>query len=204
MEAFTTFSGLGMPVDIPNCDTDQIVPARFLRRDRTEHGYDRYLFHDLRFAGDGTEKQDFIYNKPPFRDARIIVAEINWGCGSSREAAVYVLVANGIRCVIAPSFGDIHYNNCIRQGVLPVRLSQTDCDTLRLQLHDTPGSEIALDLKAQTVTGPDGKIYCFEIDPFDMHRLLNGLDEIGMTLGHDADITAFEHKHRDDFSWLEQ
>ena len=202
MEAFTTFSGLGMPVDIPNCDTDQIVPARFLRRDRTENGYDRYLFHDLRFAGDGTEKQDFIYNKPPFRDARIIVAEINWGCGSSREAAVYVLVANGIRCVIAPSFGDIHFNNCIKQGVLPVRLSDSDCGTLRRQLHKNPGSEIALYLAAQSVTGPDVKTYSFDIQPFDKHRLLNGVDDIDMTLGHSADIEAFEDKHRREYSWL--
>ena len=202
MEAFTTFQGRGIPIDISNCDTDQIIPARFLRRMRTEEGYGRYLFHDLRYSENGAEKPDFIYNKEPFRDATVLVAGINWGCGSSREAAVYVLVANGIRCVIAPSFGDIHFNNCIKQGVLPVRLSDSDCGTLRRQLHKNPGSEIALDLAAQSVTGPDGKTYSFEIQPFDKHRLLNGVDDIDMTLGHSADIEAFEDKHRREYSWL--
>ncbi len=204
MKAFITFKGAGIPIDIQNCDTDQIIPARFLRCDPTDEGYDRFLFHDLRFAEDGTEKPDFVLNNPAYRDASVLVAEINWGCGSSRENAVYALVVNGIRSVIAPSFGDIHYNNCMKHGILPVRLPKAGCDTLRQQLHDTPGVEIALDLKAQTVTGPDGKVYSFEIDRFDKHRLLNGLDEIGMTLGHDEDIKAFEHKHRDDFGWLEQ
>ena len=202
MEAFTTFQGRGIPIDISNCDTDQIIPARFLRRMRTEEGYGRYLFHDLRYSENGAEKPDFIYNKEPFRDATVLVAGINWGCGSSREAAVYVLVANGIRCVIAPSFGDIHFNNCIKQGVLPVRLSDSDCGTLRRQLHKNPGSEIALDLAAQSVTGPDGKTYSFDIQPFDKHRLLNGVDDIDMTLGHSADIEAFEDKHRREYSWL--
>ncbi len=202
MEAFTAFQGPGIPIDISNCDTDQIIPARFLRRMRTEEGYDRYLFHDLRYTENGAEKPDFIYNKEPFRDATVLVAGINWGCGSSREQAVYALVANGFRCVIAPSFGDIHFNNCIKQGVLPVRLPDSDCGTLRRQLHKNPGSEIALDLEAQRVTGPDGKTYAFDIHPFDKHRLLNGVDDIDMTLGHRTDIEAFEEKHRVDYSWL--
>ena len=204
MKAFTKFKGAGIPIDIPNCDTDQIIPARFLRRDPTDEGYDRFLFHDLRFAKDGTDKPDFVLNNPAYRDASVLVANINWGCGSSRENAVYVLVANGIRSVIAPSFGDIHYNNCMKHGILPVRLQKTECDTLRQRLHDTPGVEIALDLEEQTVTGPDGNIYNFEIDRFDKHRLLNGLDEISMTLEYDADIAAFEQKHRSNYSWLEQ
>jgi 3-isopropylmalate/(R)-2-methylmalate dehydratase small subunit len=204
MEAFTTFRGVGIPIDIQNCDTDQIIPARFLRRDPTDEGYDRFLFHDLRFAKDGTDKPDFVLNNPAYRDASVVIANINWGCGSSRENAVYVLVANGISSVIAPSFGDIHYNNCMKHGILPVRLQKANCDTLRQQLHDTPGVEIALDLEEQTVTGPDGNIYSFKIDRFDKHRLLNGLDEISMTLGYDADIIAFEHKHRSNFSWFEQ
>jgi len=204
MEAFTTFKGAGIPIDIQNCDTDQIIPARFLRCDPTDEDYDRYMFHDLRYAEDGTEKAGFIFNNPAYRVASVLVAEINWGCGSSRENAVYVLVANGIRSVIAPSFGDIHYNNCMKHGILPVRLAKAECDRLRQQLHETPGAEIALDLEAQTVIGPDGKVYSFEIDPFDKNRLLNGLDDIGLTLGYDADIATFEHKHRDDYSWLEQ
>ena len=204
MKAFITFKGVGIPIDIQNCDTDQIIPARFLRHDPTDEGYDRFLFHDLRFAKDGTDKPDFVLNNHAYRDASVLVAKINWGCGSSRENAVYVLVANGIRSVIAPSFGDIHYNNCMKHGILPVRLPKADCDTLRQQLHDKPGVEIALDLEEQTVTGPDGNIYSFEIDRFDKHRLLNGLDEISMTLGYDADISAFEHKHHSNFSWFEQ
>lgn len=204
MEAFTTFKGAGIPIDIQNCDTDQIIPARFLRRDPTDKGYERYLFHDLRFAEDGSLKAGFIFNNPAYHRASVLVADINWGCGSSRENAVYALVANGIRSVISPSFGDIHYNNCMKHGILPVRLAKADCDWLRQQLHEIPGVEIAMDLEAQIVTGPDGKTYAFEMDPFDKHRLLNGLDDIGFTLGHDADITAFEIKHRDDYRWLEQ
>ena len=204
MEAFTTFKSAGVPIDIQNCDTDQIVPARLLRHDPSTEGYDRFLFHDLRFNEDGSEKPDFIFNNPAYRGAGVLVADINWGCGSSRENAVYVLVANGIRCVIAPSFGDIHYNNCMKHGILPVRLPKADCDSLRQQLHETPGAEISLDLEAQKVTGPDGKNYAFEMDPFDKHRLLNGLDDIGFTLGHDADITAFEQKHRGNYGWLEK
>jgi 3-isopropylmalate/(R)-2-methylmalate dehydratase small subunit len=202
MEAFTMFKATGIPIGIPNCDTDQIVPARFLRRVRTDPGYDRYLFHDLRFNDDGTEKPDFVFNRAPYRNGKIIVADVNWGCGSSRENAVYVLVANGIRAVIAPSIGDIHFNNCMKHGVLPVRLPRADCDLLRRQLHDEPGAEIALDLEAQTVTAPDGKVYRFEMDPFDKHRLLNGLDDIELTLRHEPDITAFEDRHGRDYSWL--
>lgn len=202
MEAFTAHKGVGIPIGIPNCDTDQIIPARFLRRERTDEGYDRFLFHDLRFDSDGSEKPDFIFNDAAFKGASVLVADINWGCGSSREQAVYALASNGFRSVIAPSFGDIHYNNCVKQGILPVRLGKEICDRLRQQLLERPGAEIALDLEVQTVTGPDGSVYAFEIDPFDKHRLLNGLDDIGMTLEHDADISAFEKRHGDDYRWL--
>lgn len=202
MEAFTTHKGMGLPIDIPNCDTDQIVPARFLRRNRTDDGYEKFLFHDLRFNEDGSERADFIYNKPPYNRASVLVADTNWGCGSSREQAVYVLVANGFRAVIAPSFGDIHYSNCVKQGVLPVRLADEECDRLRQQLHDAPGAQIALDLDAQTVTGPDGQVYGFEIDTFHKHQLLNGVDDIGLTLGHEGEIDAFEAKHRESYEWV--
>ena len=202
MEAFTTFTSHGIPVDIVNCDTDQIIPARFLRRKKTDADYPKFLFHDLRFNDDGSEKPDFIYNEEPYRDGGIIVADLNWGCGSSRENAVYVLVANGIRAVIAPSFGDIHYNNCTKQGVLPVRLERKDCDTLRRQLHDEPGAEIAFDLEAQTVTGPDGAVYAFEIGAFDKEKLLQGLDDISLTEQYDSEFEAFEAKHQADHDWL--
>lgn len=201
MEAFTTFRAIGVPIDIVNCDTDQIVPARFLRNLPSEPGYDRYLFHDLRFDANGNET-DFIFNRKPYRDGKVLVADLNWGCGSSRENAVDVLVANGIRCVIAPSFADIHYNNCMKHGVLPVRLPRADCDELRRQLHERPGAEIAIDLKAQTVTGPGNKQYAFEIDAFDKERMLKGLDEIAMTQQYDNEFAAYEKAHREEYDWL--
>ena len=203
MEAFTTFHAIAVPIDVINCDTDQIIPARFLRHVRTEPGYDCFLFHDLRFAEDGAEKPEFILNRPPYRDAGIVVADINWGCGSSREHAVYALAANGIRAVIAPSFGDIHFNNCMKNGVLPVRLGREICDGLRRQLHESPGAEIAIDLEAQTVTGPDGEVHHFEISAFDKHRMLNGLDDISVTLEYDDELTAFEAAHAERYDWLE-
>jgi 3-isopropylmalate/(R)-2-methylmalate dehydratase small subunit len=202
VEAFTTFESVAVPVDIANCDTDQIIPARFLRQADDAPGYDRYLFHDLRFDADGNERSDFVFNHAPFRDGRIIVADVNWGCGSSRENAVYALVANGIRCVIAPSFGDIHYNNCMKHGVLPVRLPRETCDALRAALHARPGATLRVDLQAQTVTAPDGGVHAFEIAPFDRHRMLNGLDDIALTLEHEAAIGTYERRHREEYDWL--
>jgi 3-isopropylmalate/(R)-2-methylmalate dehydratase small subunit len=203
MEAFTTFKAIGVPIDIINCDTDQIIPARFLRFQASHGDFARFLFHDLRFTDSDAERPDFIYNKPPYRDGGVIVADINWGCGSSRENAVYVLVANRIRMVIAPSFGDIHHANCMKNGVLPVRLARDDCDRLRLKLHEQPGAEIAADLEAQTVTGPDGTVYGFDIMPFDKHRMLNGLDDIDVTLQYEQQIGAFEDDRGADYGWLD-
>ena len=201
MEAFTSFKAMGIPVDIPNCDTDQIIPARLLRKPTSDPDYHRFLFHDLRFDAEGSEKPDFIFNREPYRDGKIIVADINWGCGSSREHAVDALVANGIRAVIAPSFGDIHYNNCMKHGVLPVRLSREDCDTLRRHMHEAPGAEIAIDLESQTVTALNGSTFKFEIASFDKHRMLNGVDDIGMTMQFDDEISKFE-SDRSDYAWL--
>jgi len=201
MEPLRTFRAIAVPIDIPNCDTDQIVPARFLRHLPDEPGYDRFLFHDLRFDAGGNET-DFVFNRAPYRDGRILVADENWGCGSSRENAVYVLVANGIRCVIAPSFGDIHYNNCMQHGVLPVRLPRETCDAMRERLHRNPGAEIAVDLEAQTVTGPGNEVHAFEIDPFDKHRMLEGLDDIGLTQQYSAEFDAYEQRHREEYDWL--
>jgi len=200
MEPFKTFAAVGVPIDIANCDTDQIIPARFLRRTKTDPDYPRFLMHDLRFNSDGSEKY-FIYNHAPYCDAKIIVTDINWGCGSSRENAVGVLVANGIRAVIAPSFGDIHYNNCIKNAVLPIQLSSDDCETLRRQLHEGPGGEIAIDLETQSLTGPDQSAYTFEIDAFDKHRLLNGLDDVQVTMEFDERISAFEAEHQARHDW---
>ena len=196
MDAFTTFKGIGIPIDIINCDTDQIIPARFLRKDRKDPEMHTFLWHDLR------KDPAFIFNKAPYNEGKVVVADVNWGCGSSREGAVYALNANGIRAVIAPSFGDIHYNNCLKWGVLPVRLSRDDCDGLRRQLHDDPGAEVAFDLESETVTGPDGTRYAFEIDPFDKYRMLNGLDDYGVTREYDTQFDAFETKHKAEYDWL--
>ena len=200
MEPFKTFASVGVPIDIANCDTDQIIPARFLRRGKDDPEYPKFLFHDLRFEEDGSEK-DFVYNKEPFRNGRIFVADVNWGCGSSRENAVTAMAANGVRSVIAPSIADIHYNNCIKNGVLPIRLSDEFCKKLRQQLGDNPGAELAVDLDAQSVTGPDQTTYNFEINAFDKHRLLNGLDDVGLTMEFDDKIEAFKQVYRSKHRW---
>ena len=195
MEAFTTFKGIGIPIDIINCDTDQIIPARFLRRDRTDPEMPNFLWHDLR------ENPDFIFNKTPFNKGKVVVADINWGCGSSRENAVTALDANDIRSVIAPSIADIHYNNCIKNGVLPIHLPEEACTKLREQLRKHPGAEVAIDLENQSVMGPDESTYRFEIDGFDKHRLLNGLDDVGLTLALDDKIDAFKAEYQRRHSW---
>lgn len=203
MEAFTTLTAIGIPFDIPNCDTDQLIPARFLRHLPSDGGYDRYLFHDLRYTETGEERADFILNQEPFRHGQIAVGDVNWGCGSSRENAVYALQANGIRVVIAPSFGDIHYNNCLKHGVLPVQLPRAVCDDLRSALHAVPGAEITVDLAAQTVTTPSGETREFTVGAFDKHRLLNGLDEVGVTLEYLEEIQAFEARHFEtEYRWM--
>jgi 3-isopropylmalate/(R)-2-methylmalate dehydratase small subunit len=202
MEVFTTLTAVAVPIDMVNVDTDQIIPVRFLPRPRTDPDYATFLFHDLRRDKDGKQRPDFILNLEPFRSGQIIVADENWGCGSSREGAVWTLVANGIRAVIAPSFGDIHHNNAMKNGMLPIRLSKADCATLRGQLNAEPGAKITIDLAAQTVTAPDGAGYSFEIDPFQKYRMLNGLDDIDVTLEYDEAFEAFEARYRKEATWL--
>ncbi len=201
MQPFTTLTAVAVPIDIANCDTDQIIPARFLRRAKDDPEYPRFLFHDLRFNTDGSEK-DFSFNDSAFQGAGIVVADINWGCGSSRENAVTALLANGIRAVIAPSIADIHYSNCTKRGVVPVILDRDTCALMRRQLHDNPSARITVDLKAQTVLGPDGARHDFDIRAFDRYRLLHGLDDIALTLEHEAAITAFEANRRAASDWL--
>lgn len=201
MQPFTKLSAVAMPLDRINVDTDQIIPARYLRKSRRHPDYATYLFHDLRFNDDGTEKPEFILNQAPYRDAQIIVADVNFGCGSSREGAVFALAACGFRSVIAASFGDIHYNNCFKNGVLPIRLDEETLAGLRAQLVDQPGSSIEIDLEAQTVIGPDGAKHAFEIDPFRKRCLLEGLDDIGLTLAHKDTMAEFDKTYQGTFSW---
>lgn len=202
MKAFTTLKAVAIPIDMVNVDTDQIIPVRFLPRPRTDPNYDTFLFHDLRFDANGKEKPDFIMNRDSYRKGQVIVADENWGCGSSREGAVWTLVANGIRCVIAPSFGDIHHNNAMKNGMLPIRLPVRDCATLRAQINEKPGAEITIDLEAQTVIGPDGTSYSFEIDPFQKYRMLNGLDDIDVTMEYAKEFENFESRYRKEATWL--
>lgn len=200
MEPFKTFASVAVPIDIANCDTDQIIPARFLRRGKDDPEYPSFLFHDLRFNEDGSKK-DFLYNEPPYKEGRIFVADVNWGCGSSRENAVTALDANGVRSVIAPSIADIHYSNCIKNGVLPIRLPEDVCAKLRDQLRENPGAEIAIDLDSQSVTGPDQTTYSFEINAFDKHRLLNGLDDVGLTMEFNDQIDSFKAGYQKKHGW---
>ena len=200
MQPFTTLTATAAPIDIVNCDTDRILPARFLRKPRVA-GYERWLFHDMRFEADGAERAEFILNQPPFRGARILVAAANYGCGSSREQAVYAMVDYGIRSVIAPSFGDIHYGNALQNGLAPIVLPEADCAKLRAQLHAQPGSSISVDLPAQTVLGPDGAVYRFEIDPAAKERLVKGLDDVGLVLRHIEAIEGFEARYHAEQPW---
>lgn len=201
MEKFTTLTAVAAPMDRPNIDTDQLLPARFLRRPR-EEGFGDVLFIDQRQNDDGTPNPDFVLNKPAYKDARIIVADRNFGGGSSREGAPWALLDYGIRCVVASSFGDIFYNNSLKNGLLPVRLSDDDVKAMRQQLHDKPGATLTVDLAAQTVTAPDGSTHTFDIEPFRKQSLLKGLDDVGMTLERDKEISAFEEGYRARRPWL--
>ena len=191
MEPITRFAAHAVPIDRPNVDTDQITPARYLQKPRSAPFGD-YLFRDLRFEADGSEKPDFALNRPVWREARIVVAEDNFGCGSSREHAVWALVDYGIRAVIAPSFGDIFASNAAKNGLLPVVLPAAVVKGMIAALKAEPELEIAIDLDGQTVSLPNGPAHRFEIDPYRKHLLLNGLDELGFTLGQLDRIEAFE------------
>ena len=203
MEPFTQLSAVAAPFDMANIDTDKLIPARFLRKLRTvEKGYDPWLFYDMRFDADGNERPDFILNQTPWRKTGIIVAGPNFGCGSSREGAAYAMLDWGIRCVVAPSFGDIHYANEIQNGMLPAILAEEHCAVLRAQLQASPGTSLSIDLASQTITGPDGKCYHFQIDSVYKERLLKGLNDVGLVLQELPAIEAFENKHFARMPWL--
>jgi 3-isopropylmalate/(R)-2-methylmalate dehydratase small subunit len=201
MEPFVVLEAIAAPFDRPSVDTDQILPARFMRRSRQE-GFQHFLFRDLRFRDDGSEVPEFVLNQAPYRQARILVADRNFGGGSSREQAPWSLTDFGIRCVIASDFGDIFYSNAPKCGLLPVALHLEICRRLREQLHARPGATLRIDLPAQTVTGPDGAVHAFAIDAFRKRCLLEGLDDISLTLLHAATINAFESAYRRRFDWL--
>jgi 3-isopropylmalate/(R)-2-methylmalate dehydratase small subunit len=201
-QAFTRLTGVAVPIDLPNIDTDRVIPARFLRKPQGSAGYDRYLFHDVRFDAAGAERPEFVLNQPAFRPATILVAAENFGCGSSREAAVWALIAYGIRVVVAPSLGDIFHQNCLKNGLLPVVLPGEDVAGFRRALHAHPGTTMTADLQTQTLTAPGGTDHRFEIEPFARQMLLTGQDEIALTLGYEAQIRAFETRHHAEMDWL--
>ena len=200
MEPFTTLTAVAIPIDQPNLDTDQIIPARFLGKPRNMQV--SAVFNDLRYDPEGRPRPDFVMNQKAFADAKIVVAERNFACGSSRENAVTVMLDNGLRAFIAPSFGDIFFNNCFQNGALPIRLDAARVATIRAALRIKPGSKITIDLANQTVTGPDGKADRFEIDSFRKECLLKGVDEVNLTLSYEADIVRFEQRQRGELSWL--
>ena len=196
MEPFTKFTGLACPFDQINVDTNQICPTRFNKLPINDPYLSKVMFHDHRFTSDGLIKNTkFIFNKDPYNTAEIIVANRNWGIGSSRESAVYAMKAFGIKAVIASSFGDIHYNNMTKNGLCPVILSQEICQNLRSQLSKNVGAKITIDLKRLLVIAPNGTEYAFKIHPLKQRCLLEGLDDITLTTQYMKEIRAFEAEH---------
>ncbi len=200
MEKFETLTGAAAPLNVANVDTDKIIPARFLKTIKRS-GLGVHLFAGLRYEDDGTEKPDFVLNQPKYRHAEILVAGDNFGCGSSREHAPWALLDFGIRCVIAPSFADIFHGNCFKNGILPIALPQPVCETLMTDAAMGSNARITVDLERQMVVRPDGEELHFEIDPFRKHCLLNGLDEVALTMARGKAIDAYEEKARAAQSW---
>ncbi len=201
MEKFTTLTAVAAPLPMINVDTDMIIPKQFLKTIKRS-GLGKNLFDEMRYRDDGSENPDFVLNRPAYRGAKIIVAGDNFGCGSSREHAPWALLDFGIRCVIAPSFADIFHNNCFKNGILPITLPQEDVDKLMDDANRGANAIITVDLENQVITGPDGGEIRFEIDPFKKHCLLNGLDDIGLTMEKERSISAYEAKHRAAQPWL--
>ncbi len=201
MEKFTTLSAIAAPLPEANIDTDKIIPARFLKTTKRT-GLGVHAFDSMRYREDGSENPDFVLNREPYRKAQILIAHENFGCGSSREHAPWALLDFGIRCVIAPSFADIFFNNSFKNGILPIRLPREICDTLMEDAQLGANSRITVDLSRQVVIRPDGTELPFEIDPLRKHLLLEGLDDIGQTLKHEDAIEMFETKRKKDEPWF--
>lgn len=193
MDKFTTLTGVAAPMPLVNIDTDMIIPKQFLKTIQRS-GLGKNLFDEMRYTQDGAEIPDFVLNQPAYRKAQILVAGDNFGCGSSREHAPWALLDFGIRCVISTSFADIFFNNCFKNGILPVVLPQEAVDHLMDDARKGENARITIDLASQTVTAADGTEFRFDVDPFKKHCLMNGLDDIGLTMEKAAAIDAFESK----------
>jgi 3-isopropylmalate/(R)-2-methylmalate dehydratase small subunit len=201
MEKFEKLTGVAVPFGMPNVDTDMIIPKQFLKTIKRA-GLGKALFYERRYDENGQERSDFVLNQPAYRNAKILVAGENFGCGSSREHAPWALLDFGIRCVIAPSFADIFYNNMFKNGMLPIRLGVKRVHELLQFLTELPGAEITIDLREKTVTGPDEQSDRFEIPDFSRECLLNGFDEIELTLLKSDRIQAYEHSKAAERPWL--
>jgi 3-isopropylmalate/(R)-2-methylmalate dehydratase small subunit len=201
MEKFEKLTGIAAPMPLVNIDTDMIIPKQFLKTIKRS-GLGVNLFDEMRYDDDGNEIPDFVLNKPQYREAEILVAGDNFGCGSSREHAPWALKDFGIRCVIAPSFADIFYNNCFKNGILPIALPQDQVDVLMKDAEKGSNARMIVDLEAQTVTTSDGEVFSFEVDSFKKHCLMEGLDDIGLSLEKGASIDAFEARANAERPWV--
>ena len=200
MEKFEKLSGVAAPMPLVNIDTDMIIPKVFLKTIKRS-GLGVNLFDEMRYDREGNEKPDFVLNKTQYREAKILVAGDNFGCGSSREHAPWAIADFGIKCVVSTSFADIFYNNCFKNGILPVVLPQDQVDILMKDAEKGANSIIEVDLENQTIASSDGEVFSFEVDPFKKHCLLNGLDDIGLTMEKEDKITAYESKAAQIFPW---
>jgi 3-isopropylmalate/(R)-2-methylmalate dehydratase small subunit len=201
MEPFKQISGVAAPLPMINVDTDMIIPKQFLKTVKRT-GLGKALFFELRTRPDGSENPDFVLNRPAYRNAKILIAGANFGCGSSREHAPWALMDFGIRCIIAPSFADIFFNNCFKNGILPITLPQAEIDKLLDDAARGANAVVSVDLEKQEIRGPDGGCIKFEVDPFRKQCLLNGWDDIGLTLRHEDKISAFEAARRAQMPWM--
>jgi 3-isopropylmalate/(R)-2-methylmalate dehydratase small subunit len=202
MEKFTKMTGIAAPMPLVNIDTDMIIPKQFLKTIKRT-GLGANLFDEMRFDREGNEVEDFVLNKPAYRDAEILIAGDNFGCGSSREHAPWALLDFGIRCVISTSFADIFYNNCFKNGILPIALPREQVDALMDGAQRGSNARVTVDLEAQTITASDGRVFAFEVDAFKKHCLLNGLDDIGLTLENAArSIDTFEAEAAQKRPWV--
>ena len=201
MEPFTHLSGVAAPLPMINVDTDMIIPKQFLKTIKRT-GLGKALFHEMRTTPEGGENPDFVLNKPAYKRAQILIAGANFGCGSSREHAPWALLDFGIRCVIAPSFADIFFNNCFKNGILPIVLPQAEIDKLLDDAGRGANAIVSVDLEKQEIRGPDGGCITFDVDPFRKQCLLNGWDDIGLTLRNEAKISSFEAARKTQMPWL--
>ncbi len=201
MEKFSTLRGVAAPLPMINVDTDMVIPKQFLKT-LARSGLGKHLFTEMRYEADGAEIPDFVLNREPYRKAAILVTGENFGCGSSREHAAWSLLDFGIRCVIAPSFADIFYNNCFKNGVLPIILPKEQVDALMADAEMGANAIVTVDLEKQEIIRPDGEAVAFEVDEFRRHCLLNGLDDISLTLAKDDLIATFEARRKIERPWL--